>query len=98
RQFADFFNPVDALQSGSAEHRSATAAFLAPMKRQFQLRFAPLFMAVARYAPDSWLSEEPLIDQARLKEIQDYYQADWQACNDYVAEQNRLLGLEPQGG
>ena len=50
-------------------------------------------MRIVKLAPDSWLSDEPLIRDEQLKAVREYYEADWQACVDYVAEQNAALGV-----
>ena len=50
-------------------------------------------MPIVKYAPDSWLSDEPLIDEKRLQQIKEHYQQDWQACINYVQQQNQALGF-----
>jgi hypothetical protein len=93
RQFADFFNGKDA---NSNIHKNKTPqgdSFVNFFKYKALLWSSGIFMRLARFAPDSWLSDEPLIDKDRLIEIKDHYQADWQACKDYVADQNKALGV-----
>ena len=52
-----------------------------------------LFMRFANLAPESWLSDEPLIHQQRLDQVREFYANDWQQCIEYVAEQNKVLGI-----
>lgn len=52
-----------------------------------------LFMKLARFAPNSWLDSEPLLEQADLERIRDYFAQDWQACYHYVEAQSARLGI-----
>ena len=49
---------------------------------------------VSRGHPLTWLNDEPLIAAGELEKVRDYYAADWQACQDYVAEQSERLGVK----
>ena len=53
-----------------------------------------LFMRFANLAPERWLTDEPLIRQERLDQVRQFYSDDWQQCIDYVAQQNRALGID----
>lgn len=92
RQFADFFagnNPNKDIHKNKTPQGDSLVNFF---KYKSLLWSSAIFMRLARFAPDSWLSDEPLIDKDRMEEIRNYYRDDWQACIDYVAEQKRLLG------
>lgn len=64
------------------------------IRHRFVLWFTGIFMRLARFAPDSWLNDEPLIEEGQLQKVRDYYASDWQACRDYVEEQSRRLGVQ----
>ena len=51
------------------------------------------FMNLARITPDSWLSEEPLIEEADLEKVREFFSQDWAECQMYVAEQAQRLGV-----
>ena len=93
RQFADRFANNDLDQKSPESNVLGHSKVIAYLKRRLLLWASAVFMLIVKFAPDSWLSEEPLIDKARLEKIKDYYQDDWQACEDYVVEQNIALGL-----
>jgi len=93
RQFSDRFADNDLDQKSPESSTSGHNKVLAYLKRRILLWSSALFMLLVKLAPDSWLSDEPLIDKFRLEQIKGYYQEDWQACINYVDEQNRALGL-----
>jgi hypothetical protein len=93
RQFADFFTGGDPNKNIHKNKTPQGDSFINFFKYKGLLWSSAIFMRLARFAPDSWLSDEPLIDQDRMEEIREYYKADWQACIDYVAEQNAALKL-----
>lgn len=66
---------------------------LKSIKERILIRLSGLFMKAARYAPESWLDDEPLLEQRDLEAIQDYFAEDWQACYQYVEEQSLRLGV-----
>lgn len=93
RQFADFF---DGSNPNKNIHRNKTPqgdSFINFFRYKGLLWSSAIFMRVAKFAPHSWLSNEPLIDESRMQEIEQYYKDDWQACIGYVAAQNKALGL-----
>lgn len=66
---------------------------LKSMKDNFMIRMSGLFMRLARFAPDSWLSDEPLLDEAHSEKIRCYFADDWAACYEYVEQQSIELGV-----
>ena len=52
-----------------------------------------LFMLFAKFIPERYLSDEPLIESARLQEVREYYDSDWQECIEYVNQQSIELGV-----
>ena len=57
-----------------------------------------IFMRFAKLAPESWLSDEPLIRDKRLVQIREFYTEDWLACIEYVNQQARALGVQRNVG
>jgi len=93
RQFADYFE-LRSQESNKLKNKTPQGDSVVNFIRYRALLWSSaIFMRLANFAPDSWLSDEPLIDDARLEQVKDYYADDWQACRDYVDEQNRILGL-----
>ncbi|NND82332.1 MAG: hypothetical protein HKN50_07885 [Gammaproteobacteria bacterium] len=64
------------------------------VKHRLVLWSTGLFMRLARFAPESWLNDEPLIEPAELEKVKHYYAEDWQACQQYVAAQAERLGVQ----
>lgn len=93
RQFADFFGGNDLDQKTPEKTSEKHGRVLAYLRRRALLWSSAIFMLFAKLAPDSLLSEEALIDKARLEEIKNHYQDDWQACIDFVSRQNQALGI-----
>lgn len=93
RQFADYFSDKDDPQNRHKNKTPQGDSIGNFFRYRALLLSSAIFMRLAKFAPDSWLSDEPLMDSARLEQIRDYYQADWQACQDYVAEQSQRLGV-----
>jgi len=93
RQFADYFNGSDTEQDIHKDKTPQGDSVKNFFKYKALLWSSAIFMRLAKFAPDSWLSDEPLINQDRLLQIREYYAEDWQACIDYVSEQNKALGL-----
>lgn len=62
-------------------------------KEKVMVRVSGVFMRLARFAPDSWLNDEPLLIDSHLQAIRDYFDADWRACHEYVAQQSKELGV-----
>ena len=90
RQFADFFE----VKSNKLKNKTPQGDSIVNFIRYRALLWSSaIFMRLANFAPDSWLSAEPLINEARLDQIKDHYATDWQACKDYVAEQSKELGI-----
>ena len=94
RQFSDrFLDPQMDLDS----YRSETLADHTRWRRirhRLVLWFTGIFMRLARFAPDSWLNDEPLIESKDLARVRDFYADDWAACQAYVEEQSVRLGVK----
>ncbi len=50
------------------------------------IRYSTLY--VSKYLPGSWFSKEPLIDPVYLKQVRDYYEADYQKVLEYAKKNN----------
>jgi len=94
RQCAAFFGGRDFDQNLPHNTSEKHGRILQYVRRRLMLWSSALFMLGARFVPDAWVSSEDLVDKARLEEIKDYYQKDWQACVDFVAQQAAELGVE----
>ncbi|MBX2848195.1 MAG: hypothetical protein KTR16_07745, partial [Acidiferrobacterales bacterium] len=92
RQVAGSFGNRDFDQNLPHNTSEKHGRVLQYLRRRVMLWSSALFMLFAKFVPESFISDKELIDKAQLKKIQDYYQADWQACQDYVTEQNLQLG------
>lgn len=66
---------------------------LKSMKDKLLIRMSGLIMRLARFAPDSWLNDEPLLDDAHSEKIRRYFADDWSACYGYVEQQSLELGV-----
>jgi len=91
RQFADrfannSFNQKSPESSGAKHNR-----LIVFLKRRSLLWVSAWFMFLVKFAPDSWISDEPLIEHIELNRVRDFYRDDWQACVDYVAQQNKSI-------
>lgn len=93
RQVADWFanknNPDEHLKNKTPQGDSVANFF----RYRALLWSSAIFMRLANYAPTSWLSDEPLIQPERLKQVKEYYAEDWQACINYVKDQALELGV-----
>lgn len=67
---------------------------LKSLKERVLIRVSGLFMKAARFAPEAWLDDEPLLEQTDLDRIRDHFSDDWVACYDYVEEQSKRLGVK----
>ena len=50
-------------------------------------------MRLARFAPDRWLNDEPLIEPQYLERVKAFYADDWAAGLAYVEAQSQRLGV-----
>ncbi|MFT6408316.1 MAG: hypothetical protein ACJAQ6_001734, partial [Arenicella sp.] len=64
------------------------------LREKVLVRVSGIFMRLARFAPDSWLDDEPLLIESHSKAIRDYFADDWTACFDYVEKQSVELGVK----
>lgn len=62
--------------------------FIYPFRRFYtnMIRYSTLF--VGKHLPDSWFSNDPLINPDELKTVREYYEADWQKVVSYAKENN----------
>lgn len=93
RQFSEWFTDPIADHSEYAKETITDHTRWKKIKHRLVLWFTGIFMRLARFAPDSWLNDEPLMDEAYLKQIKDFYADDWAACEVYVKEQGKRLGV-----
>lgn len=63
-------------------------------KEKVLVRVSGIFMRLARFAPDSWLDDEALLDKAHSSKIADYFSKDWDECFSYVETQSNELGIK----
>ena len=91
RQFADRFANNDFNQKSPGSSGAKHNKLIAFLKRRSLLWVSAWFMFFVKFAPDTWISDEPLIEQAELDKVRDFFQDDWQACVDFVAKQNNSL-------
>ena len=59
-----------------------------------KIRLSGIFMRLVKFAPDSWLDDEPLLIDSHSDAIREYFASDWQACYDYVEQQSLELGVK----
>ena len=94
RQYSDrFLDP----ELDQAVYRSETLADhnrWRSFKHRLVLWFTGIFMRLARFAPDSWLDDEPLMRKEDLERIRAFYSDDWAACQAYVDQQSIRLGVK----
>ena len=93
RQCAEFFGNRDFDQNLPENTTEKHGRVLQYLKRRLMLWASALFMLGAKFAPDSWVSDEALVDKERLGQIKDFYQDDWQACVDFVEMQAKELNV-----
>lgn len=94
RQFADKFISPEQNQALLKEVTLDSYSTLGSLKDKVLIRLSGLFMRLARFAPDSWLNDEPLLIESHSKAIRDYFADDWAACYAYVDEQSKELGVK----
>lgn len=93
RQVADWFANKDSKQEQLKNKTPQGDSVVNFIRYRALLWSSALFMRFANFAPQSWLSDEPLIRDTRLQQIKAHYADDWQACIDYVEEQGEKLGV-----
>ena len=64
------------------------------LREKVLVRVSGIFMRLARFAPDSWLDDEPLLIESHSQAIRDYFADDWAACFEYVETQSVELGVK----
>lgn len=94
RQFSEkFYSPEDnkaELKNVNLESYST----LKNIKDKMLIRISGVFMRLAKFAPDAWLNDEPLLIESHSAAIRHYFADDWKACYDYVEQQSRDLGVQ----
>lgn len=93
RQLADKYLTQEQNMAALDESHIDDFTKLKSMKDNFMIRMSGLFMRLARFAPDSWLNDEPLLDEAHMEKVRSYFADDWAACYDYVEHQSLELGV-----
>jgi len=94
RQFSDKYLPQDKNKATLDKSNIDDFTRWKSFKDKFLIRLSGIFMRLARFAPDSWLNDEPLLIEAHSKAIQDYFADDWVACYEYVEQQSADLGVQ----
>jgi hypothetical protein len=94
RQFSDKFISPERNQAQLKNVTLDSYSKLGGLKDKVLIRLSGLFMRLARFAPDSWLNDEPLLIESHSKAIRDYFAEDWAACYAYVDEQSQELGVK----
>ncbi|MCB0636414.1 MAG: hypothetical protein KDC54_07335 [Lewinella sp.] len=61
------------------------------LQRRALMVWAYLLIAIGNRLPESWLDDEPLIDEAYLDEIRQFTATDWADLQSYAAETRRQL-------
>lgn len=93
RQFADYFADKNSRKE-QLKNKTPQGDSIGNFFRYRALLWSSaIFMRLAKFAPESWLSNEPLIREQRLQQIKDFYAEDWQACHEYVENQAKHLGV-----
>jgi len=94
RQFSDKY--LSQQQSKAKLDQSTIDDFtkLKSIKDNILIRLSGIFMRLARFAPDSWLDDEPLLNDAHSEAIRTYFADDWAECYDYVELQSAELGVK----
>jgi hypothetical protein len=64
------------------------------LREKVLVRVSGIFMRMARFAPDSWLDDEPLLIESHSQAIRDYFADDWAQCYEYVEQQSLELKVK----
>ena len=94
RQFSDRFLDPAFDQSKYAAETMADHTKWRSFKHRMVLWFTGIFMRLARFAPDSWLDDEPLMSREYLDQVRAFYADDWAQCEAYVEAQSIRLGVQ----
>ncbi len=94
RQVADWFADKDSKQEQLKNKTPQGDSVMNFIRYRALLWSSALFMRFANLAPQSWLSDEPLIREERLQQVKEYYADDWQQCINYVEQQCAELGVQ----
>lgn len=93
RQYADYFADKNSKKEQLKNKTPQGDSIGNFIRYRALLWSSAIFMRLAKFAPESWLSDEPLIREERLKQIKEYYADDWQSCIEYVEDQAKKLGV-----
>ena len=93
RQFSERFLDADLDHHRYGAETIHDHSFARKAKHRLVLWFTGIFMRLARYAPDSWLNDEPLIEADDLERVKPFYSQDWEDCLAYVEQQSLRLGV-----
>ena len=94
RQYSDRFLDPELDQAVYRAESLADHHWWRRTRHRFVLWFTGIFMRLVRFAPDSWLDDEPLMRDEDLARVKDFYADDWAACQAYVDEQSKRLGVK----
>jgi hypothetical protein len=93
RQFADYFADKNSRREQLKNKTPQGDSIGNFIRYRALLWSSAIFMRLAKFAPESWLSDEPLIREQRLQQIREFYADDWQSCIEYVDNQAKALGV-----
>ena len=93
RQFSEKFNSPEENQAKLKSISLAGESKWQNFKQKLLVRVSGIFMRLVKFAPDSWLNDEPLLIDSHSKAIRDYFADDWAACYEYVEKQSLDLGV-----
>ena len=93
RQFSEKFNSPEENQAKLKSISLAGESKWQNFKQKLLVRVSGIFMRLVKFAPDSWLNDEPLLIDSHSKAIRDYFADDWDACYEYVEKQSLDLGV-----
>ncbi len=68
------------------ERTVSEVRFLRWLQRRSQLLLSYLILYPSKLIPASWVSQEPLIPQAELDKVRDYFAEEWEKCQAYARE------------
>lgn len=93
RQFSDKYLSPERNRAQLAKVTAESKFGFSKFKDKLIVHSAGWFMRLAKFAPDSWLNDEPLLIDSHSKAIKDYFADDWAACYEYVEKQSSELGV-----
>ncbi|MGK0374960.1 MAG: hypothetical protein ACJA2E_001432 [Arenicella sp.] len=94
RQFSDKYLSVEKNKAELDNTKLEDYTRWKNLKQKVLVRVSGIFMRLARFAPDSWLDDEPLLIESHSKAIRDFFADDWAQCYEYVEQQSLELNVK----